>query len=364
MDTNPLSGSQAKGENKLGGSQAKGEEQITSSQGERVISERVVSERVLGRSNPLARMGRSAGSQISSRLGGILIGLILIIISFFVVWHSENLEKSSAAIKKFPLLSAEQAVGKSGMVKIQGLVTSTPIKNAKDPRDLLYYHQTREELEMVKSTETETRVVTKDGQDIEQTIEREVEKPEWVSKLDEEKWAPIVLANKIGITKPEAARRILNLTSIFSDVQEKVRENVGGVLANEPLIVIGEINNDMISGGHPFIISNLSDLALIASLESSESTAWWLWKLATLLLFGIGLYLLLGPVLLVLDIIPVLGNIGKTGLLIVCLLIGLVFTVFSSIIINYWYIILIIIIALAVYLVSARKFKSLPQKPA
>lgn len=382
MGTNSLNGSQAKGQNaqgqngqggsSLGGSQARGNNPLSGSQAkavsfsnqemkERVISEKVVSERVLGSSNPLARFGRKAGSQISSRIGGVLVGLVLIIISLVVVWKSENLVKSSAVVKSLPLIQAEQAVGKTGLVKVQGRVNSMPISSPKDPRQLLYYHQTREELEMVKSTEIETKVVTQNGQDVEQTIEKEVEKPEWVSKFDEAKWAPIVLADKITVNNPANAQAKLNLTSIFSDTQEKVREEVRGVLATENLIVIGEINNNVIDGGQPFIISNQSDSALIASLESSENIIWWLYKLATALLFGIGLYLLLGPVLLLLDIIPILGNLGKGIILIASLLIGVLFTLFSSLIINYWYIVLIIIIAVVIYLFTARKPKAQPQ---
>ena len=373
MDTNPLSGSQAQGENKLGGSQAqgdnplsgsqaKGEEQISTSQGERVISERVVSERVLGSSNPLARMGRQAGNQISSRLGGVLIGIILILVSFYVIWKSEKFEKTSAIVQAMPVLTVEQALNASGEIKVQGTVTSTLIKTPKEDKDVLYYSYTKEALEMVKKTETETQIVQKNGQDVEQTIEKEVESPEWVTKLEEKKWAPIVLGGQIAVS-PESARTDLNLSTVYSTSSDKEREKIEALLPGD-LLVVGEISNAKISSGNPFIISNKSNEAVISSLQSGENFTWWLLKILTLVLFGGGLYLLLGPVLLVLDIIPILGKIGKTGLLIVCLLIGLVFTVFSSIIINYWYIILILLIALAVYLFTARKLKTQPQKPA
>jgi len=206
---------------------------------ERVISERVVSEKVLGSSSGIARFGRNVKGQISGRLSGIGLGLLMIIASFVVVWYSEKFEKSADLVAKMPLLSVEQAAGSSGLIKVQGLVTSAPIKSPKDDKDVLYYRHTREELEMVKSTETETKVVTRDGQDIEQTVEKEVEKPEWVSKLDDEKWAEIVLGSKITV-KPEVAKQMLNLTNIYSLEEEKVRENIEAVLPTEQLLVVGE----------------------------------------------------------------------------------------------------------------------------
>lgn len=218
----------------------------------------------------------------------------------------------------------------------------------------MYYHRTREELELVKEIETQTQIITRDGQDIEQTIEKEVERPKWVSKLDEEKWAIIVLGGKIRVNL-SAAKKQLSLTETYSITEEKYREKVEAVLADDQLLVVGEISNNTIDSGKPFIVTNNSDEQLIGSLESSEKTLWWVLKIATLLLFGFGLYSLLGPVLLVLDAIPILGNIGKTGLFIVSMLIGFLFTIFSSLIIAFWYIILIIIAVLVVYLIYAKR---------
>lgn len=357
MNQNPLGGSQAKGENKLAGSQAKSEGNVNQEMKERVISERVVSERVLGSANPVARFGRNAGEQISSRLGGVVWGMLLIIIALVVVWQSENLTKSSLVVKNLPLLAVDQAFGQSGLVKVSGKVTSAPIKYSGSEDNLLYYRHTKDVLEMVKDTETETRVVNINGQDVEQTIEKEVERPEWVNKIDEEKWAPIVLDNKITI-RPENAGQELNLSKIVSSEDDKSRELVEGLFADDNLLVIGEINNNQISGGETFIISNKSDSALTGALEDSENTTWWLYKIATALLFGFGLYLLLGPLLLILDIIPFLGDFAKGAILVAALIVGVILTIFSSAIINYWYIFVIILIGIAVYAVSARKNKT------
>lgn len=325
---------------------------------ERVISERVVSEKVLGSSSGIARFGRGVKGQISSRLGGIGLGFLLIVVSFFVVWYSESFEKSAGTVSQLPILSVDQAVGSSGLVKVSGPVTSAPIKTPKDPKDVLYYHYVRQELEMVKSTETETQIVTRDGQDIEQTIEKEVEKPEWVTKIDETKWADLVLGNKIAV-KPGSAKQLLNLSEVYTLTEDKVKETINAVLPTDNLIVVGEISNSQISSGKPFIITNNSNDVLVESLASSEKTTWWLLKLATLLLFGFGLYSMLGPLLLILDAIPILGNIGKTGIFIVCMLIGLIFTVLSSLLIAFWYVILIILVAVVGYLIYMKK-----QQPA
>ena len=326
----------------------------------RVISERVVSEKVLGSSSGMARFGRKVKGQIAGRLGGIGIGLLLILISFFVVWYSVKFDKSAALVASLPLLSVEQAADSTGLIKVSGQITSAPIKTPKEDKEAIYYHFTREELEMVTRTETEKQVITRDGQDIEQTIEREVEKPEWVSKIDEERWAEIVLGEKITVS-PEKAKKMLDLRNVYSLQEETVREKIEALLPTEQLLVVGDIANGRINGGDPFIITNKSNQDLISFLESSEKSTWWILKLATLLLFGFGLYLLLGPFLLVLDAIPVLGKIGKGGLLIVCLIIGLIFTVLSSLIIAFWYIILIILIALVGYFVYLRKKQPVKQ---
>ena len=328
---------------------------------ERVISERVVSEKVLGSSSGIARFGRKVKGQISGRLSGIGLGLLLIIVSFIVVWQSEKFDKSAALVAEMPVLSVEQAADSSGLVKVQGEVTSAPIKSPRENKDVLYYRHTREELEMVIETETETQVIERDGQDIEQTIEKEVERPKWVSKIDDAMWAEIILGEKITV-KPGDAKKELELTEIYSIEEEKYRESIEALLPTDQLLVVGEISNNTISSGKPFIITNKSNEDLVASLESGEKTTWWLLKIATLLLFGIGLYLMLGPLLLVLDIIPVLGKIGKGGLLVVCLIIGLIFTVLSSLIIAFWYIILIILVALVGYLIYLKKQKPQAEK--
>lgn len=85
---------------------------------ERVISERVVSERVIGSSSKVARFGRKVKGKISSRLGGIGLGIILILVSFIVVWQSENIDRSSEIVKDLPLLTVEQAADSKGMVKV------------------------------------------------------------------------------------------------------------------------------------------------------------------------------------------------------------------------------------------------------
>ncbi len=346
-------------EKKLEQSEVEGS-QSTEEMKEHVIGERIVSEKVIGSSSGIARFGRKVKSQISSRLGGVLLGIILILVSLVVVWQSEKFDKASMIFKDLPLLSVEQAIGSNDLVKFQGEVTSVPIKSPLEDKDVWYYHHMREELEMVKETETETQVVTKDGQDIEQTIEKEVEKPKWVTKIDEEKWAPLTLGGKITVN-PENARQILDLTGIYSAEGEKNREKVEAVLAGNQLLVVGEIKNNTIESGDPFIVSNLSNEKLLESLIAGEKSTWWLLKILTALLFGFGLYLILGPVLLILDAVPVLGGLGKGVIFAISIIIGILFTVFSSLIIHYWYVFLIIIIALIVYLIY-RKKKTLVKK--
>lgn len=324
---------------------------------ERVISEKVVSEKVLGSSSGVARFGRKVKGQISGRLSGIGLGLFLIIISFVVVWQSEKFDKIADLVADLPVLTVEQAADASGLVKVAGKVTEEPIKAPIEKEEVLYYRHVREELEMVQRTDTDKKVVTRDGQDIEQTIEKEVESPEWVTKLDNSQWAEIVLDNKIAVN-PYSAKQILDLTEIYSLDEDETKESIEAVLPADSLIVVGEIYNNRIDGGDPFIVTNKSNQALTDSLKASEKTTWWLLKLATLLLFSFGLYLMLGPLLLLLDIIPVLGKIGKSGLLIVCLIIGLIFTVLSSLIIAFWYVILIILIALVGYLLYMKNQKS------
>lgn len=321
---------------------------------ERVISEKIVSEKVIGSSSGVARFGRKIKRKISSRLGGIGMGFLLIIISFFVVWQSEKFDRSAELVADLPVLSAEQAVGNTGLVKVQDKVTSETIKSPRENKEVIYYRRTRQELKMVIETETETRIIEKDGKDVEQIIEREVERPKWVSTLDEEKWAQLELGGKIQVN-PNGARKTLSLTEVYSHKEEKYRESIKALLPGVTLLVVGEMDNNTIDGGKPFIITTNSNEQLISSLEESENRTWWILKILTALLFGIGLYLLLGPLLLLLDAIPILGNMGKSALFIVAIIIGVIFTVFSSILIAFWYIILIILVALIGYLIYQKK---------
>ncbi len=314
---------------------------------------RVVSERVIGSSNPIARYFRN----LIKSVGGVLLGLILFFGSFGVMWYSENFTEHSVVVEGLeisqPAMMLEETVKFEGPVEVLSYATAMP-----NGEDVLFYSYLQETCEL--EIYTETQVVTRDGQDIEQTIEKE--RNVWKGEVDEG-WGEFSVAG-IPVLPTEAKNR-LTLTELSKDgdysgndcIIGATRHKTEGFIPSESttLLVVGDYLDGSVSGGETFIVTDLNNEELIAKLQAEEKALFWMLKAAAVITFAVGLTLILSPIAMLLNILPGLGKMLQILILIVSLIIGVVVVLLATIILKLWWLILLALIALGVYTWKKKK---------
>lgn len=314
---------------------------------------RVVSERVIGSSNPVARYFRN----FMKSVGGVFIGILLFFGSFGVMWYSENFTEHSKVVEALPMSGASALV--EGTVKFEGpLIVSEYVYAKPDSKQALYYNYLQEkcELEVYQVTET----VTRNGQDIEQTVEKE--RNVWKGEPVEE-WG-IFSAGGIPVTASTAMNR-LNLTELSKQgdfgngtcVIGSVRHMTEGFVPTDSakLLVVGDYLGGSVSGGGTFIVTDMGNDALIAKLQTEEKTLFWMLKAGAAILFALGLTLIVSPVLMLLNILPGLGKALQVLVFFVSLILGIIVVLLATIILKLWWLILILLIGFGIFAWKKKK---------
>ncbi|MDP4008594.1 MAG: TMEM43 family protein [Candidatus Peregrinibacteria bacterium] len=314
---------------------------------------RVVSERVLGSSNPIARYFRN----LMKSVGGVVLGLILFFGSFGVMWFSENFTEHSKVVEAVPMSEASALV--EGTVKFEGPINVQDYAIvAPTGGDALYYSYLDERCEM--ETYNETKVVQRDGQDVEQTIEKE--RNVWKGEPLEE-WATFTVG---GIkVNPSAAMNKLQLTELSKEGNFNSGECVVGTYRHKTmgfvpsdattLLVVGDYLGDSVSSGSTFIVTDLGNDALLAKLQGEESTLFWILKAAAALMFAAGLTLIVSPVLMLLNVLPGLGKALQAVVFFVSLILGIVVVLLATIILKFWWLILLLLLGFGIYAWKKKK---------
>lgn len=329
------------------------------------MGEKIISREVVGSSNPFARFFRDLGNSIK----GIFIGLLLIIISFVVIYFSANQTEHSKTIEDLPMMTPQEAYSVEGMVKISGEPSYDSIVVAPyAEEDVLYYTYTKEEY-AVREIE-KTRTITEDGQEIRETY---VEyKPDWETVETTTEWSDFRLGD-IEIV-PDDAKARLRTDKLYSetvdqdypkyrdeedlvDIPQRVRHTVVGVpVDEESLIIVGSNSGGRIASGidGTFFISNKTEAALVADQAHSEQmTRWIMWFIGWLMM-TIGFTMLFGPITYLLNIIPGLGSLTKGILFIIFGIISAILLFIAYIGFKFWWLIGILIIAALGFVVYKR----------
>jgi hypothetical protein len=321
---------------------------------ERVISERVVSRKVVGSANPIARKFRD----IKGAFQGVCIAPVLIVLAFGLLLYSERFKKSSQIVESLTLEQANEVTASDGMHKMSGTPTVSDPAVAPEVGSVLYYHYTLEEYKEVEETETETVTKVEGGKDIEETIERVKIVPKWVELESESKWASFKLGNYSVATSGADLELDLMEKEYYEDWDGYFEVTSGMNISPElgdyrmvvtyleldsELLVVGQISNSTVdSSGEVFIISTKSDSELLADLKTEESAIYWVMKAGTVLLLMFGFLSILGPVLSVLDIIPIAGKALNCAATVIALILSVIIVAIATVIIKFWWAILIL----------------------
>ena len=336
---------------------------------ERIISERVVSRRVVGSANPIARKFRKLKGSIT----GVCFGPVLIIIAFGLLFYGEKFQRSSKIVEELSLENAEEVTATSGLHKITGVPEVTTPAEAPEVGNVLYYSYQEQQYQTVEETEYETVTRIENGVEIEETIERVKEVDKWVDITSETKWAEFKLGKYT--VKPSGASLKLDLS------QKEFREEDGVyyegsktpyvddyriivqyLTTDAKLIVVGQISGSTISsGGEVFIITNKTDTELISEMKTAETTLYWVLKGATWLLLTLGLLMMIGPILSLLDFIPIAGQAANCAASILAAIISVGIVIAGTLIIKFWWLCLalsvvgvVVLLAILVMLIAKK----------
>lgn len=333
---------------------------------------RIISENVLGSANPLSRFGR----KLSDSISGIIFGVILIALSFGLVWWAEKQPEHSKTVAALALQTDVPAT-QSGMVKIQAVPAVTQVLiEPKTNAPVLFYHYLKQEFKKVKETRRETKTVVQNGQDVQQTIERDVYVEKWVDLLSDKKWAAFRLSNlnvtatnaDVYATYTRAFEQELPVTNAPLPPEgstpdmypaTKTREIVDIIPATTPILLVGDAQMGSVTGGVPFIISDKTNDALIAQMQTDESRLYWGFKIAAWLIMTIGFTLLFAPISTFLNILPGLGKAVNAVIFVVFGVVSLVLVALGTLAIRYWWAVVVALVGLIALLIIKLRTKTL-----
>lgn len=351
--------------------------------------------------------------KITSSIKGVLIGFLLIPLSFVIVYFASQREQASEVLEgAMPFEKAAEAASKKKAVFMTGQIQSTPIGDGEflKPGPYLTIHRKAEMYAYV--TKEEKKEVEKNGKKEKVTVYKCVE--EWVSSsskdmggkgcTDERKYNPTptlrdydtsttpslvfqgktwAMANSVSYTgmpdiKVSEDKLMKPLTVkgsyIFPDASCASGNKIGcerlsfSGTSYDPAgeyTAVGTPDNGRIEGfkaksGDTYLRLGPGKYeSVMKSLNKSDSTMTIILFVGSVICLGLGMSLVVGPFLELIEFIPLVGNFGA-GLIRVFLF-GVAFVVMgiSFLLIEYWYLVLLLfVVAVVAAIMIAKKRKA------
>jgi len=339
----------------------------------KVISERVISSKIIKQNSAFADKLSKFGikkpkifdkfSNLGMSLKATCMAPFLLLIAFGVIFFSEKFEKKSIIVENLQLEQATEISATADLHKLQGTPDISKKLEAPNVGEVLYYDYIVEEYAEVEEIETDTVTKVIDGQEVEQVIEKTVLVEKWKEvSSTEPKWATFKLG-KYNID-PSTATKKINFSNkeywadmwgdyelVSNERTPKLgdqRMTVTYLPVNSEIIIIGDIQKSSngevsISSGDTFMISNKSNEDLIAGMQASEKTTFWITKVIAILLLVAGFRGFIAPILALLDFIPLVGKAANAVATIIALILSITIVILTSIIIRYWWLLLILL---------------------
>ncbi len=324
----------------------------------REVSRRVVNERVLGSANPVARWGRGSKATCLDSLAGFVIGIVLFCASFALPFYAARTEKDSRDVAKLTPVSADQAAGISGNALLSGVLQSdNTLRVPKGSASgILAYRYTVEDLVTRPETRTETHTEVQNGQDVEVTEEVTEMVEKWETTLEDEKWQPLRLG-ALTIDRTQAQIE-LPWETIFNEMRsnQKHRETVEVIQGGVAVLLACELQDGAIVAQPDFYkLTSKNKDELVAQMNTAEETGRWGLIIASIVLWTISLNLLIGPLMILINIIPVkaVGGVVRGIVTFVSFIIACLMTWIVYVAVRYWWVIILVMAAIAVWLIVA-----------
>ncbi len=335
----------------------------------RIVSSRQVGRKVLGSANPLAKGFREGKQGCMDSISGIFVGIILFMFAFWPAWCSvKGVEAVSKDIEGLTLLTAADAEGQSGLVKIQDDVGDLdffdfePECGSEGEIEVFWYSWELKEYTEHMETRTRTETRVENGQEVEYEIEDDVLVEDWELIDSEEEIGDFFHLGNIEISTRNAERRLRDIEVC----EDKGRERLGEewlrveylpVENIDRLLVIGNLSDDEIDSGDPFIITDQNAEQLVSAMAGEEAGARMGLTIFAIVLFFISFNLIIGPLLFLLKYVPLIGPGLRFGIGIGSLILAIIWVMILKFIIEYWWAIIIVMILVVVALIMAAKKK-------
>jgi len=326
----------------------------------REISRRVISRRDIGSANPVARWGRKTKATCWDSIGGFFLGLVLFLVTFSLPYCAAKTEKDSKQLA-MEVTPVAQAASLDGIATVQGPVTAVnklqpPYAETDEP--VLAYDFLRERYETWEETHTETHTETVGGRDQEVTEEVTEEVSGWKELSHDVQWSPI----KMGTINIDRQKCTIELpwqqifSQEFQDEGQQIRDTVKVIYAPASAYLYAEFSSGQIAAEPDFArLSLRAPEDQKSQMNKEEEGGRWFKIIAAVILWTISLNLLLGPAMLLINIIPVqqIGCAVRAVLTFVSFLIACLMTFITYTFIRYWWVFVVLLLILAVAVIAS-----------
>ena len=249
----------------------------------------------------------SGGGGCGGAVLGVLLGLIMIPVGFYVAYHGEaRLVDHSKVFESVEMSSPEAAVAMDGeLVKFSGEPQGQFLTIPQAGGEFLYW--TRQLEEYVEEEDSDGNVEYR-----------------WRSRQSETHWVDAFEIGSISVrpdgAHPVGRREVYSAykrryeTSFRESTQPGTpevgdqRETIDVLRASTPAIVLGEMSNGSVQGGSSFIVSTLNEQQTQETLRSEYVAAYWGLKAGAVALIFFGIMSVFGPLTKLVGYVPLVGD--------------------------------------------------------
>jgi len=304
--------------------------------------------------------GRAAAGGCGS-VFGMLFGIVLIPLSFFMVYYGEaKLVNHGVVFARTAMVTADAAAASAGgqLVKFKGRPTGDFIRSERYGRPVIYWHKSLEEYEADRDSEGHVDY-------------------DWETKSSASQWARFsiggiqIVADKAnavgektvfkGVRRPSDKDFRTDRLDQTPQVGDQ-RLTVQVIDADQELIVLGQVAGKSCSGGSSFVVSALDEAGTEAALRLEYKIMYWVLKGGAVLVMWMGLLSFFGPLMSLVGWIPLLGQRLSGALAFAALFMSLVVVGVTTVAVQYFWVIVAIVVAV-ILVFTIRGITSPRQRP-
>lgn len=326
------------------------------------VGRTLTSRRVIGSANPVAKWGRESKRTCMDSIGGFFLGLLLFFIPFVLTYCAGTQEKDSKDIAKLEPRAADSIAGFTGnaLVQVPALTVldklEPPIGKSSD--DLLAYDYKLERWETWTETHQETKTKVENGKEVEYTYDVDEDVSDWKVKEEDKKWSRLAVGGiqidpaKCEVQLPWEQSYNDEYTDVVSG--DKYRETVQVVHSKPNMLLAAEFANGQVAEDPDFyILTTRSKDDLVSHLNTREETNRKMLLVLAVVLMFISFNLMLGPAMLLINLIPIRQLSGAVRFVvgIISLILSIIIVSVTYFFVRYWWVIILLLLGLAVWLI-------------